>query len=82
MEVRLAHNVADAPNDDHAAETGEDSGGCCGGERGPHVPATAGRRTPVSQKPRRGHLHSDSSFFTSTGLGGRGGDLLLVMGLV
>lgn len=36
----------------------------------------------MSQSPKRGHLHSDSSFFTSSGLGGRGSDLLLVLRLV
>lgn len=53
-------------------------GGCCGGD-GANVPATAGRRAPVSQKPRRAHLHNDSSSFTSRGLGGRGSDPSMVL---
>lgn len=76
-EVTLAHILADVPTDDRAEEIGQDSWGGSGGKRAT-VPATARRRAPVSHRPKRGHLHSDSSFFTSTGLGGRGSDLLVL----
>lgn len=73
--------MADILAVDIAAETGQDSGGCWGGERA-SVPATAGKRAPTSPRPKRGHLLSESSFLKSTSLDGRGSDLLLVLRLV
>lgn len=82
MEVRLAHSVGRRPDWWSCCRNRPGEGGWCGGERA-NVPVTAGRRAPMSQKPKRGHLHSDSSSFTSTSLGGRWSDpSMVLLGLI